>query len=62
MLKTGVQTRNVINDEMPKVGLGLLKKAGFSCVDFSLNGYLTNTDSLYQGYYGLYKFHSKLNK
>ena len=43
MLKTGVQTRNVINDEMPKVGLGLLKKAGFSCVDFSLNGYLTNS-------------------
>lgn len=28
----------------------------------NLNGYLTNTDSLYQGYYGLYKFHSKLNK
>ena len=43
MLKTGVQTRNVINDEMPKVGFGLLKIAGFSCVDFSLNGYLTNS-------------------
>lgn len=25
----------------------------------NLNGYLTNTRSLYQGYYGLYKFHSK---
>lgn len=27
----------------------------------NLNGYVTNTDSLYQGYYGLYKFHSKYN-
>ncbi len=43
MLKIGVQTRNVIDDEMPKVGFELLKIAGFSCVDFSLNGYLTNS-------------------
>lgn len=28
----------------------------------NLNGYVTNTNSLYQGYYGLYKFHSKYNK
>lgn len=27
-----------------------------------LNGYVTNTESLYQGYYGLYKFHSQYKK
>lgn len=42
MLKTGVQTKGVINDETPKEGFELLKRAGFSCVDFSLNGYLMN--------------------
>ncbi len=42
MLKTGVQTKGVINDETPKKGFELLKRAGFTCVDFSLNGYLTN--------------------
>lgn len=42
MLKTGVQTKGVINDETPKEGFELLKRAGFTCVDFSLNGYLTN--------------------
>ena len=47
MLQIGVQTKNVVNDECPKEGFGLLKQAGFSCVDFSLNGYLVNND-IYQ--------------
>lgn len=47
MLRIGVQTKNVVNDEQPEEGFALLKQAGFSCVDFSLNGYLLNT-SLYQ--------------
>ncbi len=44
MLKIGVQTKNVVNDECPKRGFELLKKSGFSCADFSLNAYLLNTD------------------
>lgn len=44
MLEIGVQTKNVVNDENPAVGFEMLKRAGFSCVDFSLNGYLKNTD------------------
>lgn len=47
MLRLGVQTKNVVNDEHPEEGFALLKRAGFSCADFSLNGYLLNTD-IYQ--------------
>lgn len=47
MLQVGVQTKNVVNDEYPEEGFALLKRAGFSCADFSLNRYLLNT-SLYQ--------------
>lgn len=47
MLDTGVQTKNVITDENPLEGFGLLKRAGFACCDFSLNDYLRNT-SLYK--------------
>ena len=47
MLRIGVQTKNVIEDEHPEDGYALLKASGFSCVDFSLNGYLLNT-ALYQ--------------
>ncbi len=47
MLELGVQTKNVVNDEHPEEGFALLKRAGFSCADFSLNGYLLNTD-IYQ--------------
>lgn len=47
MIKTGVQTKGVISDSSPGQGFNLLKKNGFSCVDFSLNGYLTNI-MLYQ--------------
>lgn len=47
MIGIGVQTKNIINDSCPEEGFAMLKRAGFSCVDFSLNGYLSNT-SLYQ--------------
>lgn len=43
----GVQTKNVINDENPLEGFEMLKRAGFTCCDFSLNVYLKNTD-IYQ--------------
>ena len=41
-LRIGVQTLNVIEDDCPETGAQLLKEAGFSAVDFSLHGYLTN--------------------
>ena len=47
MLGIGVQTKNVISDNHPEEGFDLLRQAGFSCADFSLNGYLLNS-SLYQ--------------
>lgn len=43
----GVQTDNVINDENPQKGFEMLKRTGFTCCDFSLNGYLKNTE-IYQ--------------
>lgn len=48
MVGIGVQTKNVIDDNYPEEGFAVLKQAGFSCADFSLNGYLLNS-SLYQG-------------
>lgn len=47
MIGIGVQTKNVVNDNHPEEGFEMLKRAGFSCADFSLNSYLLNT-SLYQ--------------
>ena len=44
MLQIGVQTKNVVNDENPEEGFRALARAGFTCADFSLNGYLLNTD------------------
>lgn len=44
MMGIGVQTKNVIEDTNPAAGFAMLKAAGFSCCDFSLNGYLMNTD------------------
>lgn len=44
MLKIGVQTNHVIEDEHPRDGFSMLRRAGFSCADFSLNRYLKNTD------------------
>lgn len=46
-LLIGVQTKNVVNDELPEEGFKMLRRTGFSCADFSLNGYLPNT-MLYQ--------------
>lgn len=48
IMRIGVQTKNVVYDDRPEDGFRRLKQAGFSCADFSLNGYLTNI-SLYQG-------------
>lgn len=44
MLQIGVQTKNIVNDKCPQDGFQMLKCTGFSCADFSLNGYLLNTD------------------
>lgn len=44
MVQIGVQTKNVVMDVRPKEGFAMLSAAGFSCADFSLNGYLLNTD------------------
>ena len=44
MLEIGVQTHNAILDENPDAGFRMIKDAGFSCCDFSLNMYLKNTD------------------
>ena len=40
----GVQTKEAIDDACPENGFRLLREAGFSHVDFSLNGYMRNTD------------------
>lgn len=42
-MQLGVQTRKIVQDSDPAQGFRQLKAAGFSCADFSLNGYLTNT-------------------
>ena len=44
MLQIGIQTKNAVDDSCPAQGFAQLREAGFSCVDFSLNGYLKNTD------------------
>lgn len=47
MLEIGVQTKNIVNDECPETGFLMIKEAGFTCADFSLNKYLINSD-IYQ--------------
>lgn len=47
MMQIGVQTQNVVFDSNPTEGFKVLKEAGFTCADFSLNTYLTNK-MLYQ--------------
>lgn len=42
MLEIGVQTKNVVADEDPLRGFEMLKRAGFTCCDFSLNAYPLN--------------------
>lgn len=44
MLELGVQTKEIVRDEDPEQGFRLLREAGFSCADFSLNAYLLNLD------------------
>ena len=44
MLELGVQTKEAVQDENPAEGFSLLRQAGFSCADFSLNAYLLNLD------------------
>ena len=43
----GVQTKEAIDDACPEDGFRILKEAGFSHVDFSLNKYMSNKD-IYQ--------------
>lgn len=45
-LSVGVQSKNIVFDKYPIEGFEMMKRAGLSCCDFSLNSYLTNT-SLY---------------
>lgn len=42
-LSVGVQSKDIVCDEYPLEGFEMMKRAGFSCCDFSLNSYLTNT-------------------
>ena len=44
MLKIGVQTKNIVYDDHPEEGFVMMRRAGFLCADFSLNGYLSNGD------------------
>ena len=44
MLEIGIQTWNAVDDANPREGFEMLKRARFSCCDFSLNSYLKNTD------------------
>ena len=43
-MEIGVQTKNVVNDNEPLEGFMMLRRAGFTCCDFSLNAYLKNDD------------------
>lgn len=45
-VSVGVQSKDIVFDEYPLEGFEMMKRAGFSCCDFSLNSYLTNI-SLY---------------
>lgn len=42
-LEIGVQSKGVVFGENPLEGFEMLKRAGFSCCDFSLNSYLLNS-------------------
>lgn len=46
-LKVGVQSKNIVKDDCPIEGFEMMRRAGFTCCDFSLNDYLANTE-LYQ--------------
>lgn len=40
MFETGVQTKNIVREENPLAGFERIRRAGFSCADFSLHDYL----------------------
>lgn len=42
-LEIGVQSKGVVSVENPLEGFEMLKRAGFTCCDFSLNSYLLNS-------------------
>ena len=42
MIRIGVQSKNILTDTAPETGFMMIRDAGFSCVDFSLNAYLKN--------------------
>ena len=42
MIRIGVQSKNIVIDTAPETGFMMIRNAGFSCVDFSLNAYLKN--------------------
>ena len=42
MVRIGVQSKNIVIDTAPDYGFRMIRDAGFSCVDFSLNSYLKN--------------------
>lgn len=42
-LSVGVQSKDIVFDECPIEGFEMMRHAGFSSCDFSLNSYLTNT-------------------
>lgn len=46
-LSVGVQSKHIVNDDYPIEGFEMMRRAGFTCCDFSLNDYLANTE-LYQ--------------
>ena len=48
MFDIGVQTKNVVRDDNPLEGFMMLRDAGFTCCDFSLNAYLYNKN-IYAG-------------
>lgn len=42
-LNVGVQSKNIVSDEYPVEGFEMMRRAGFTCCDFSLNAYLSNS-------------------
>ncbi len=44
MFETGVQTRYIVEDKDPLAGFDKIRRAGFTCADFSLNDYLLNRE------------------
>lgn len=43
-LAVGVQSKNIVYDDYPIEGFEMMRRAGFTCCDFSLNAYLTNIE------------------